>query len=118
MYLNVTLKLVSEWVEIQSSGDAEGGDQFWGGDETVGGRIGVITTCEVSVVRCDDGVLLALLDVPTIPLADAGSASVGQYLNFYLKLYMFVWEAFFFKYAAVSNFDFLMNLKENDKIDG
>ena len=43
------------------------------------GRVGIVTTGEVTVVRRDDRVLLALLHVLTVPLADAGSASVGQH---------------------------------------
>ena len=42
------------------------------------GRVGVVTSGKVSVVRCDDGVLLAFLHVLAIPLTDARPASVGQ----------------------------------------
>lgn len=79
------MKFVDERVEVQSPGDTQSGDQFRRGDKTVGGGIGVITTSEVPVVGCDNGVLLAFLDVLTVPLADAGSTSVCKYLYLYLK---------------------------------
>lgn len=40
--------------------------------------VGVITTGEVTVVRGNNGVLVALLDVLTVPLTNAGSASVSE----------------------------------------
>jgi hypothetical protein len=44
----------------------------------VSSGVGVITTGEVTVVRGNNGVLVALLDVLTIPLTNAGTASVGK----------------------------------------
>lgn len=43
------------------------------------GRVSVITSSEVTVVRVHDGVLLSLLHVFAVPLADARAASVGQH---------------------------------------
>ena len=40
--------------------------------------LGIISAGEVTVVRVDNGVLLALLDILTVPLANAGSTSVSQ----------------------------------------
>ena len=42
------------------------------------GRVGVVATGEVAIVRGDDGILLPLLHVLAVPLADAGTARVGQ----------------------------------------
>ncbi|KNC29425.1 hypothetical protein FF38_06588 [Lucilia cuprina] len=42
------------------------------------GRVGIITTGEVTIVRGDNGVLVALLNVLTIPLTNAGPAGVSQ----------------------------------------
>ena len=65
-------------IEIQGSGQGQRSRQFGGGDEAVSGGVGVVTGREVAVVRRDDRVLLALLHVLTVPLTDAGTASVGQ----------------------------------------
>lgn len=43
------------------------------------GWICVVTPGEVAVVGRDNGVLVSLLDVLTIPLADARAACVGKY---------------------------------------
>lgn len=74
----ITNKFGSARIEIQGSGQSESGGQFRGGDETVSGGVGVVTSGKVTVVRCDDGVLVAFLDVLAIPLTDARSAGVGQ----------------------------------------
>lgn len=76
-----TGELVGEGIEIQAAGNAEGRHQFRRGDEAVRGRVGVVASREVSVVRGDDGVLLPLFHVLAVPLADARSASVGQDLD-------------------------------------
>jgi hypothetical protein len=44
----------------------------------VGSRVGVVAAREVAVVGGNDRVLLALLDVLSVPLADARTARVGQ----------------------------------------
>ena len=40
--------------------------------------VGVVATGEVTVVGGDNGVLLALLRILSVPLTDAGSAGVGK----------------------------------------
>lgn len=42
------------------------------------GWIRVISSSEITVIRRDDSVLVAFLDVLTVPLADAGTARVRQ----------------------------------------
>lgn len=44
----------------------------------MGGGVCIVTTSEVSVVGRNDGVWFALLDVLSVPLTDAGTASIGQ----------------------------------------
>ena len=41
-------------------------------------KIDFLLTCEVSVVAGHDGVLLPLGDVLSVPLANAGAASIGK----------------------------------------
>ena len=41
-------------------------------------KIDFLLTCEVSVVASHDGVLLPLGDVLSVPLANAGAASIGK----------------------------------------
>lgn len=73
-----TDQLVLGGVKSEITRKGHSGDQVWGSDECVRGRVGVVATSEVAVVRSDDRVLLAFLDIATIPLTDAGAASVGQ----------------------------------------
>lgn len=47
-------------------------------------RVGVISPGKVSIVAGDDGVLLSLLYVLSVPLSDAGTAGVGQHQPTYL----------------------------------
>lgn len=42
------------------------------------GGVGIVSAGEVTVVRGDDGVSLALLDILSVPLTDTGSTSVGK----------------------------------------
>lgn len=42
------------------------------------GRVGVVSTGEVSVVRSDDGVGFTLLDVLSVPLTDTRTTGVGE----------------------------------------
>lgn len=64
----LVLEGVGERVEAEGASNRHGGDQVGGGDEGVGGRVGVVTTGEVTVVGRDDRVLLTLLDVAAVPL--------------------------------------------------
>jgi hypothetical protein len=73
-----TLERVGQGVEGQRTGKRHGGDKVGRGDKGVGGRVGVVTTSEVSVVRGDDRVLVTLLDVLPVPLSDTGSTGVGE----------------------------------------
>jgi hypothetical protein len=50
-------------------GNCHSDNEIGGGDEGVGGRVGIVTSSEVSVVRGDDGVSLTLLDVLSVPLS-------------------------------------------------
>ena len=50
-------ELVGERVEAEVAGDGEGRHQLGGGHEGVGGRVGVVTPREVTVVRRHDRVL-------------------------------------------------------------
>ena len=59
----LVLKGVGEGVEVQGAGKRHGDNEIGGGDEGVGGGVGVVTSSEVTVVRRDDGVGLALLDI-------------------------------------------------------
>jgi len=72
------LELVGERVEVQVSGNGHRNDEIWRGDEGVGGWVGVIAASEVTVVRREDRVSLALLDVLTVPLTNAWTASICQ----------------------------------------
>jgi hypothetical protein len=69
---------VGQGVEVKGTGNRESGDQVRGGDESVSRGVGVVTSGEVTVVRRQDGVGLTLLDVLTVPLTDARTASVGK----------------------------------------
>ncbi|KAI6755925.1 hypothetical protein HG531_005031 [Fusarium graminearum] len=69
---------VGERVEVKGASNRHGDDQIGRGDERVGGRVTVVSAGEVTVVRRDDGVGLALLDVTSIPLTNAGTTSVGK----------------------------------------
>lgn len=73
-----SLKLVGHRVEAEVTSNGHSGDNIRRSDEGVGGRVGIVTSGEVTVVRRDDGVGLTLLDILTIPLTNAGSASVGK----------------------------------------
>jgi hypothetical protein len=91
-----TLQRVGKRVEGEVAGEGHGSDDIWGSDEGVGGRVGIVTTREVTVVRGDDcgqgvspnlikdpprvrtRVDLALLDVLAIPLSNARPTSIGK----------------------------------------
>ena len=76
----LVLEGVGERVEVQGAGKRHGDNEIGGGDEGVGGGVGcksqylenvssrwemltIVTSSEVTVVRRDDGVGLALLDI-------------------------------------------------------
>uniref|UniRef100_A0A1L8EHS2 Uncharacterized protein n=1 Tax=Haematobia irritans TaxID=7368 RepID=A0A1L8EHS2_HAEIR len=42
------------------------------------GGIGVITASEVTIVGCNNGILVTLLDILTIPLTNAGTTGISQ----------------------------------------
>lgn len=73
-----SLQGVGEGVEVKVSSDAEGDNQIGRGDKGVGGRVAVVTSGEVTVVRGEDRVGLALLDVLAVPLSDARTTGVGE----------------------------------------
>lgn len=72
------LQGVSERVESEVTSNGESGDEIGRGDESVGGRVRIVSASEVSVVRRDNGVLLTLLDVSSVPLTNAGATSVSK----------------------------------------
>ena len=63
----LVLEGVGEGVEVQGAGKRHGDNEIRGGNEGVGGGVGVVTSSEVTVVRRDDGVGLALLDIAYTP---------------------------------------------------
>lgn len=65
----LVLEGVGERVEVESTSQGHGDNEIWRGDESVGSVVGIVATSEVTVVGRDDRVLLALLDVSTVPLA-------------------------------------------------
>jgi len=65
-------------IEGQVTSKGHGSDNFGGGDEGVGLGVSIVTSSEVTVVGGNDGVLGALGDILTIPLTNAGTASVGK----------------------------------------
>lgn len=75
----LALEFVGDRIEVKSTGDREGSDEFGAGDESMRRGVGVVSPREVTVVRGDDRVLVSFLDVLTIPLTDARPASVSQH---------------------------------------
>lgn len=73
-----TLQGVGQRVEGQVTGKGHGGNEIGRGDKGVRSRVGVVSASEISVVRSDDGILLSLLDVSSVPLTDTGSTGVGE----------------------------------------
>ena len=47
-------------------------------------RVGVVPSCEVPVVAGDDGVLLSLLDVLSVPLTNAWPTGISQHQTSYV----------------------------------
>lgn len=71
-------ELISFGVEVEGTGDSVNSGEFGRGNETVSHWVGVVTSSEVSVEGSDDGVLLALLSVLSVPLTNAWTARVGH----------------------------------------
>lgn len=74
----LVLKSVGKRVEGQISGKSHGNDDIGRGDEGVGGRVGIVTSSEVTVVRADDRVGVSLLDIASVPLTNAWSTGVCE----------------------------------------
>lgn len=74
----LVLQSVREGVELEGTSNGHGNDKVGRGDESVGGRVGVVTASEVTVVGRDDRVGLTLLHVLTVPLPNARTAGVGE----------------------------------------
>ena len=74
----LVLQGIGERVELEGTGDSHGNNKVGGSDEGVGGGVGVVTASEVTVVGGDDRVGLALLNILTVPLSNARTASVGK----------------------------------------
>lgn len=71
-------ELVNFRVEVEGTGDSVNSGEFGRGNETVSHWVGVVSSSEVSVEGSDDGVLLALLSVLSVPLTNAWTARVGH----------------------------------------
>lgn len=67
----LVLEGIGEGVEGKVSGKSHGNDNIRRGDERVGSWVGIVTSGEVTIVRADDRVGIALLDVASVPLACA-----------------------------------------------
>lgn len=74
----LVLQLIGERVKVEGASNGHGNNKIGGCDERVGGGVAVVATSEVTVVGREDRVGLTLLDIPAIPLTDAGTASVGE----------------------------------------
>ncbi|OPZ89519.1 MAG: hypothetical protein BWY75_01132 [bacterium ADurb.Bin425] len=72
---------VGEWVEIEATGKGESRHYLGAGDEGVGGVVIVVATFEGAIERVDDRIGLTILDVVALPLPDARTAGIGQYLT-------------------------------------
>lgn len=60
---------IDQGIEIQGTGNGQSNNKIGRGDEGMGGGVGIVTACEVTVVRRDDGIGGALLYITAIPLA-------------------------------------------------
>ena len=79
-----TYEGVSLGVELQSPSESQCCHDLWGGHKSVYLWVGVVAPSEVPVVAGDDGVLLPLLNVLSVPLIDARAAGIGQHQSSYL----------------------------------
>ncbi len=74
----LVLELIGQWVEVEGTSDGHGDNQVWGGDEGVGGWVGIVTSSEVTVVGREDGVCGSLWNILAVPLSDTWTAGVGE----------------------------------------
>jgi hypothetical protein len=74
----LVLQSVGKRVEVKRAGNRHGNDQIRGGNERVSGGVAVVSASKVTVVGRDNRVGLTLLDVLSVPLTNAGTASVGK----------------------------------------
>ncbi|KAI6748464.1 hypothetical protein HG530_015500 [Fusarium avenaceum] len=74
----LVLQSVGKRVEVKRAGNRHGNDQIRGGNERVSSGVAVISASEVTVVGRDNRVGLTLLDVLSVPLTNAGTASIGK----------------------------------------
>jgi hypothetical protein len=74
----LVLQGIGKGVEVEGSGDGHGDNQIGRGDERVSSGVTVVSAGEVTVVRRDDRVGLTLLDITSVPLTNARTASVGK----------------------------------------
>ncbi|KAH3664269.1 hypothetical protein OGAPHI_004621 [Ogataea philodendri] len=75
------LQLVSDWVESQVTSNGVSNNHLWRSNESVGSWVTVVSRGEVSVEGRDNGVLVTLLDVLSVPLTDTWTTSVSQHLT-------------------------------------
>merc|ERR1719394_1530979 len=73
-----TLDAVLGRVELQAARQRQGHRHLRARHETVGGGVGVVSSCKVTVVAGDNGVLFPLLDILSVPLSNTGTTGVGQ----------------------------------------
>jgi len=74
----LVLEGVGERVEVEGTSQGHGDNEIWRGDESVGSVVGIVATSEVTVVGRDDRVLLALLNILTVPLTNAWTTGVCE----------------------------------------
>lgn len=74
----LVLQLVGQGVEAEAAGNGQGDGQIRRGDEGVSRRVAVVATSEVTVIGRKNRVGLALLNILTVPLSDAGTAGVRE----------------------------------------
>lgn len=61
----LVLELIGQGVEVEGARDRHCYHEIWGGDEGMGRWIGVVASCEISIIGRDDRVRLSLSDVIT-----------------------------------------------------
>jgi hypothetical protein len=74
----LVLQVISERVELEGTGDSQGNNKVGRGDERVGGRVGIVTASEVTVVGRENRVGFALLHILAVPLSNARTAGIGE----------------------------------------
>ncbi len=73
------LDIIRQRIKRQPSGNRKCRYDFGTRDESVRGRIRIISSCEISVVRCDDGIFFAHGNIVPFPLSDTGTAGIGEH---------------------------------------